>query len=252
MSSLVTKLKVTIGSILANNTTGGIISSAFKGRIPFHNTKIDVSDPNINNHTKASIFWHFYETDEVKYAQKYLTANEDFVELGSSIGVMGSIVSQIQKSGKYIAVEANPKLINAIKTNFSINRKANYTLLNKAVDYFNKTVSFSVNESNLVGQVDRTGSATSTVTVDAITLDEICIANNLTSYTLLSDIEGAEITFLLNDAAALSKCSKIIIELHDTEYNGNDYSVNDMVQLIIDHGFTIIDQRSPVFVFQKK
>ena len=155
MSNIIAKLKVVAGAVVANFITGRLIAFAFKQRIPFYDTVIDVSDPLITNHAKASIFWRLYEKHEVRFAKKYLTPYEDIIELGSSIGVIGSIVSQIQKSGKFISVEANPALIEANKKNLAINRKADYTLINKAVDYFNKTVSFALDNSTLDGKIAR-------------------------------------------------------------------------------------------------
>lgn len=90
------------------------------------------------------------------------------------------------------------------------------------------------------------------VTVDTITLNEICITYNLTNYTLLSDIEGAEITFILNDPTALRKCSKMIIELHDTHYNGTLYTIDAIVGLLLKQGFSVIDQRGAVYVMVRK
>jgi FkbM family methyltransferase len=251
MSNIVAKLKVVAGAVIANFITGRFIAFVFKQRIPFYDTVIDVSDPLITNHAKASIFWRLYEKHEVAFAKKYLTPHEDIIELGSSIGVIGSIISQIQKSGKFVSVEANPSLIEANKKNLATNRKGDYVLINKAIDYFNKTVPFALDNSTLDGKITREKTHAPVITVDTITLNEICIDNNITNFTLISDIEGAEITFLLHDTEALSKCHKMIIELHDTEYNGKTYSVNDMVQLTLGHNFKIIDQYSPIFVFQK-
>lgn len=252
MSNIIAKLKVVAGAVVANFITGRLIAFAFKQRIPFYDTVIDVADPLITNHAKASIFWRLYEKHEVRFAKKYLSPDEDIIELGSSIGVIGSIISQIQKSGRFISVEANPALIGANQKNLAINRKANYILINKAIDYFNKTVSFALDNSTLDGKITRGETHAPVITVDTITLNEICTDNNITRYTLISDIEGAEITFLLHDAEALNKCNKMIIELHDTEYNGKTYTVDDMVQLIIGHNFEITDQYSPVFVFQNR
>lgn len=245
------KLKLFASKVLANNITGALLSFVFKNRIPFYNLTIDVSDPIITKITKALLYWKIYEKAEIRFVKKYLAGWEDVVELGSSIGVMGSIVSDIQTTGKYIAVEANPTLINANYKNVTLNRKTDYVLLNKAVEYFKKTVSFSINKSNLDGRIDNTGLNGSTVTVETITLDEICSVYNLSGFTLISDIEGAEVAFLLNDEKALKKCNKIIIELHDTEYNAHKHSVKDLVNLIIAHDFSILDQHGDVFVFTK-
>jgi FkbM family methyltransferase len=234
-----------------NHITIRVISFLLRQRIPFHNLIIDVSDKVISPMTKALIYWGSYEKRETIFVQKYLTGTEDIVELGSSIGVIGSIISQKQTQGKYISVEANPELINANKKNLALNRKSDYVLLNRAVDYANKTISFTSSANTLAGKIDRKNLNASAITVETITLNEICTTYNLTNFTLVSDIEGAEITILIKDGAALKKCEKMIIELHNTEYEGIIYSIPDLVTMIINHNFSILDQYESVFVFQR-
>ncbi|HTE02440.1 MAG TPA: FkbM family methyltransferase [Mucilaginibacter sp.] len=262
-------IKTIAGKILANNPVSRIYFFLFKKRIsfnhltirtiafmlrqriPFHGLTIDVSEKVITPLTKSLLYYQIYEKPEVTFVQKHLAADDDVIELGSSIGVMGSIVSRIQTSGRYISVEADPALINANNKNMTLNRKTDYTLLNKAIDYSNATVSFSVSDSSLSGKVSSDGLGKSTVTVGTITLDNICTAYDFGKYTLISDIEGAEITILLNDEPALKKCGKMIIELHDTVYGGKKYSIKDMTELIISNGFALADQERAVFVFIK-
>src|SRR5471030_3191706 len=88
-----------------NHLTIRIISSLLRQRIPFHKINIDVSDKVILPITKSLLYYEVYEKNEVTFVKKYLSENDDVIELGSSIGVMGSIISSIQTSGKYISVE---------------------------------------------------------------------------------------------------------------------------------------------------
>jgi hypothetical protein len=69
--------------------------------------------------------------------------------------------------------------------------------------------------------------------------------------TSVSDIEGAEIIILQHGQPALNMCEKTFIELHDTEYNGKSYVIQNMTKLIINHNFKIADQQGSAFVFQK-
>jgi len=234
-----------------NHLTIRIIAFLLKQRIPFHKITIDVSDKIILPITKSMLYYEIYEKYEVALIKKHLSATDNVIELGSSIGVMGSIISSIQTTGKYISVEANPSLINANHKNLSLNRKTEYVLINKAVDYFNKTVSFSTNENVLAGKLNRNEPSDSAITVETITLIEICNTYNIGNFTLVSDIEGAEITILLNDMGALNKCEKMIIELHDTEYYGKKYLIQDLVSLITANNFKTLDQVGNVYAFQK-
>jgi len=234
-----------------NHLTIRTIALVLRQRIPFHNLTIDVSDKVITPLTKSLLYYGIYEKNEVAFVEKYLGETDDVIELGSSIGVMGSIISKKQTTGRYISVEADPALIDANNKNIRLNRKTDYVLINKAVDYSNKTISFSSSESSLSGKIDRVGSSNSTVTVETITLNELCEAYSLNSFVLVCDIEGAEVTVLLNDKNALKKCKKMIIELHGTEYNGKTYLIDDMVNLILDNGFKVLDQQGSVYVFQE-
>jgi FkbM family methyltransferase len=234
-----------------NHLTIRTIALVLGQRIPFHNLTIDVADKAVTPLTKSLLYYGIYEQKEVDFIKKYLNENDDVIELGSSIGVTGSIISYTQTNGRYISVEADPSLIDANRKNIQLNRKTEYVLINKAIDYFNKTVSFSASKSTLTGKLNRSGSDDSTITVETITLNEICETYKFNNFTLVCDIEGAEVTILLNDKNAIQKCEKMIIELHDTEYNGKTYLIPDLVDLIVANNFKILDQNRSVFVFQK-
>ena len=88
--------------------------------------------------------------------------------------------------------------------------------------------------------------------VQTITLSKLINARNFTEYSLVCDIEGAEVDFLINDPEALYACREILIELHDTNHNGKNYSVNDLVNLILQQGFKRIHNEGPVFLFRKE
>jgi len=234
-----------------NHITIRVISFLLRQRIPFHDTVINVSDRSITPMVKSLLYYQVYEDKEVAFAMKYIDPEDDVIELGSSIGVMGCIISRRQTTGKYISVEADPSLMKINRKNIEFNRKTDFVLINKAVDYSSKTVSFSTSKSNLTGKVQADGSGDSTIAVETTTLTELCSTYNLKDFVLVSDIEGAEVTILLNDKSSLDSCSKMIIELHDTEYNNKTYMVPDIVNLITNCGFNVTDQERNVYVFTK-
>jgi len=232
-----------------NHLTIRVIAFLLRQKIPFYNATIDVSDKMITPLTKSLLYYRIYEKKEVELVTAYLKSDDDVLELGSSIGVMGSIVSRIQTTGRYISVEADPALINVNRKNITLNRKSEFVLLNKALDYSGKKIAFIASDSTLSGKVAAAGD--SETHIDSITLKELCQTYDLNNFTLICDIEGAEISILLNDMSSITKCSKIVIELHDTEYNGRVYSVKDMVDLIVQNNFRIADRQEPAFVFER-
>jgi len=229
-----------------NHLTIRTIAFMLRQRLPFRGLTIDVSDRSVTPSVKSYLYYGIYEKNEIDLVNKYLDPTDDVIELGSSIGVMGAIISQIQTTGKYISVEADPALIDANRKNLAINRKTDYMLLNKAVDYSAKTITFAKSADNLSGKVDDHGD---TVTVETITLNAISKQHGLKSFVLVCDIEGAEITIILNDAEALSKCAKIIVELHDTEHQGRAYTKADMIGLLQKQNFDLLEQQGTTCVF---
>ncbi len=235
-----------------NHITIRVISFILNQRIPFHKATIDVSDKLVTPMTKSLLYWGIYEKNEINLVKNHLGEAEDVIELGASIGAVGCVISCKQTTGRYIAVEADPTLINICMTNISLNRKTEYFLLNKAIDYSTKTVSFATGNSTLNGRISEKKNSNSIVTVETITLKEICEIYNIENFTLVSDIEGAEVAFILHDKIALEKCKKMIIELHNTEYNGKLYTVEDIIDLILKNDFDILDQQGNVYVFKNK
>jgi len=232
-----------------NHLTIRTIAFMLRQRLPFRGLTIDVSDRSVTPAVKSYLYYGIYEKNEIDLVNKYLDPTDDVIELGSSIGVMGSIVSHIQTTGKYISVEADPALLDANRKNLAINRKTDYVLLNKAVDYSAETITFAKSADNLSGKVD--GNGGDTVTVETISLDAICEQYELKNFVLVCDIEGAEISIILNDEKALSKCAKIIIELHDTEYQGKSYTKQDMISLLQKQNFNLLEQQGTTCVFRQ-
>ena len=66
------------------------------------------------------IFWGFYESAELRLIRKHLPATLDVVELGGSLGVVAAHIGQRLEPGRQlISVEANPALIEALRTNIT-------------------------------------------------------------------------------------------------------------------------------------
>ncbi|WP_232064737.1 hypothetical protein [Rhodocytophaga rosea] len=73
---------------------------------------------------------------------------------------------------------------------------------------------------------------------------------DVSEFVLISDIEGAEIDYIMNDVQAFKNCRQLIVELHATEYQGKKYTINDLKKLIVDRlGFTYTDHLDDVYIF---
>ena len=91
------------------------------------------------------------------------------------------------------------------------------------------------------------------IEAETIPLSAICSKNNVQDFTLVCDIEGAEIDILLCDSKGLQSCRQIFIELHNTAYKGKEYSPKMMKELLqLQYGFDLVCQDGNVYHFKKK
>jgi FkbM family methyltransferase len=178
----------------------------------------------------AKIFFGVYESAEIRMTKRFLTAI-DVVELGGSIGVNTCHIAT--RAARVITVEADPALCDHLNLTLSSNGLA-ATVINAAIDYTGKPVKFTRRTSTLNGRVGTTG-----IDVPAKTLHDILVEYRVGPYALVSDIEGAEVGILLNDADALESCVLVLIEMGGA-YLGQEYGPDEVAEMFDARGFSQI------------
>ena len=172
------------------------------------------------------------------------------------MGIVSSHLASLQNRGRnLVIVEANPALINTLTENVNAYKKVENTIkvYNKAISYSGEEVVLSITEDSTETAISKTPSTGNVIKVQPITLHELVSENNLRDYTLVCDIEGAEAEILNEEDSAVRSCKHLFLELHDTSYKGRNYSVDDLVSLIITKfEFQQVDQYGPVFYFTRK
>lgn len=248
-------MKKIVAKILCSNIIGGIISIIFSYKIPNIRSgfkRYYAPKQYCNNAVRAMIFWGIYERAEVRLVHQYMPKNIPVIELGSSLGVVSSMVNQIiNNETNYTCVEANPYLIDAIKTNILrySPHKRNLNVINAAIAY-NMGESIQMNFSNNNTESSIYAQSTNANAKSIKTLSLSSIAQN--NFTLICDIEGAEIGIFKEDKQAFENCKHMFIELHATAHNNKKYSVSDLKNLIVDElHFKLIKADGNVFYFSK-
>jgi FkbM family methyltransferase len=250
--------KQIITKIITHPVIGNSIAWVYQDRIPSYGFRINTHSLAIAPSIKAALFWRMYESAEIRFVNKYLKPDLPVVELGSSLGIISChILGKLEPNSLLISLEANPHLIELnqlnLKTNFP-NRQV--TVINQAIDYSGtSSVQLEIGAINTVSKVVaniQPDSQSQFQTIETTTLSKIIAAHQISKYVLFSDIEGAEAGFIFRDSQALSHCQQIILELHDTELDGESISIAKMCSSLVGLGFDLRDSYGRVHVFEKK
>lgn len=243
-------LKAFVTRLITHPFISRAIGFTFKDRIPSFKIRIATTSY-VTDTIKAMIFWRIYESAEIRFVKQYLRQDVDVVELGSSIGVVSSHIAKHLGAGrKLICVEGNPNLASVLSLNLAINAQhLDFCILPSVIDYTkrpNERIEFYVGATNISSSLTGRGEC---IQVPSTTLSLVLAEQKLQDYSLVMDIEGAELGILLHDKEPLKLAKQIIAELHSVTHQGVNYSVNDLVEAIEKAGFALTARRGPVCVF---
>jgi FkbM family methyltransferase len=213
---------------------------------------MDIGQPGLPPEMAARLFWGMYEKTELQFVKAHLRRDLHVVELGAGLGFITLHIAALQNSECHvISVEANHRLIPLIEWNLRLNGfHEKVTILNQAVDY-NGARTFFITANPLLSSLNgnRGGER---IRVETVTLGHIISRFGLKEYCLVADIEGAEAAFILADHAALERCQQMIIELHNAEFRGSRYSIEELrASLTERHSFRQKAVRGGVYVFER-
>lgn len=225
----------------------GQIMAQIRRKVDFHGTPIDIRNPYLPLNVKAAVFWNIYESAEARLIKRWLPGELPVVELGASLGIISRLICY-HRHPRFICVEANPSLIPSIHYNLDSIQGMTYSIVQKAIHYASEYVTFNWREGeNLTGRIDPQGGER----VECTTLSSIVKENRLDRYSLVMDIEGAEIEILMEDSMGLKQCTFIIAELHACEYKGQAYSVEEVSVLVQREGFELVGRDGNGFAFKR-
>ena len=244
---MILHIKLVIAKILVNDFTGKLIAILFSNKIPFHNLRIDISNPVIRKRIAASLYFKTYESAEVRFISKYLKNYEGtIVELGSSIGVVSSTLAKANPKASLFSFEADKRFIPIIENNFKINTISNAKCFNEIIGA--SGYEFIPGEDNTMGKISKTDSQSNKMS----SLSQLIKKYNFSEFVLVSDIEGAEYFVLNENDAVFNAIPLLIIELHPIEIENTLISVEDLKTRIQALGYEILEQYGSNVVAKKR
>ena len=147
-----------------------------------------------------------YEAPEAEMVRKYLSLGMNVIELGGCYGIVSALIrQQIGPHATHIIVEADPSLAKICATNANLDNTINLAdIVVAALDYSGATkITFMPGENVHGGRVAVDGETG--FDVPTTTLSEQVLKLPQKDYTLVCDIEGAELDLFQNEQKAVSE-----------------------------------------------
>lgn len=246
-------IKKTIAKALQSDLVGGCIRAFSGSQISYHGgVKVPVSHAGISNRIVSSVYFGIYEKSEAILIQKHLHPDLPTIEMGASLGMISTLIGK-NTSGAIVGLEPNASLADYHQGILQANGVETYELICGAYSASNSELQFLRGTTNLHGQVVESGGDISGDTVPGLSILKIREKMGQEGpFQLVCDIEGGEVELILKESGALTSCALIIAELHNTNYEGQAYGIEDIASLFESNGFERLDQRGHVMVFRNK
>jgi len=250
INKLIKYIKVRLGDILVSDFVYKYIVQRAMTKSYYTSPHGKLNIENQSAYIQSLIYWNIYERSEIKAINKYLCPHCPVIELGASIGMTTLAICNLVKNVPVISVEANPLLINNLLKSKHLNNFINLDIVHAAIDYGGGGVQFSIDTNNLGSKKESTSTS---FLVKTIKLRDIILRGHIDRFTLISDIEGAEVDLLLSeDVEAFVGCELIIIELHDIIYRDVHYAKKHIAEIIVKRlSMRIYETDGRIWVFGK-
>jgi FkbM family methyltransferase len=247
-------LKIQVARILSGDKAGRVISSLTRNRVRHQGLWLDVRSDDFSPSVRAMMFWGFYEDAETKMIRSFLRNSNTIVELGSSLGVTTAhAAANMRPGGHLVCVEANPRLVDGLRDRIGQRAPSlRIEVIHAAISDHCGSTKFVVAQQTVSSRVGSPRAGESLVDVPALTLREILGRTGTREFDLVSDIEGAEAAFLLNDPDILAQCTRAVIEFHDTTACNRHFTVNDLIAAAKALGFRVVSRHGPVVALDRR
>lgn len=191
-----------------------------------------------------------YEADEINFAKKYLSDEDSVVEVGGGIGYMSTYCIKHIGIKQYCVVEADPRLIDVIRTNQKLNGvdgNKGVKIINKVIANVSGNVDFYISERFWASSTYEVQQKGRFVNLETISFAEIVEAEQRAPTALIMDIEGGEIDI---EPDAYCHFDKIIMEIHPAVVGGE--KISELINGLIQRGYKMADIAGNVCYFERQ
>ncbi len=212
--------------------------------------QFNLNSPMISTAIKSHFYFHDYEIEERNALKHFFNPELPVIELGGAIGVIACLTNKsLIHPEKHVVVEANPEILSLLKDNRDRNN-CQFTILHGAVAYGTNEVTFNLNEDFWASSAQYSSNRTGTVKVQTINLKQIADKFNFDKFTLICDIEGAEVDMVKFDEEVLrDQVETLMLEVH--EHVHGEEPIKNMLLNLEKMNFKSAFEKSGVHVLQK-
>jgi FkbM family methyltransferase len=247
--STASALKLGISKVVAGDRAGRLIGALTRKRIYHQGIWFDTRSNDFTPSVRAQMFWGGYEGAETRMIRSLLRNATTVVELGASLGITAAhIAAAMVPGGRLICVEANPRLLPGLRERMPRHAPSLHVeIIHAAVTDHCGSTALTIAAETVGSRLNAVPRPTERIArVPALTLREILRLTGTTKFDLVSDIEGAEVSFLVQDPDVLDMCQRAVIELHESTLRGRTVSVFDLMEAAAAAGFQTVGRHGPV------
>jgi FkbM family methyltransferase len=155
----------------------------------------------------------YYEAGEMSILPSLISQNDQVLEIGSAIGLLGLYCQKVLKVKRFLGCEPNPVTLGHLRQNYLLN-KITPNIIQAAIAAKDGPVTFNVSEMFWADSLltHSRNEAAKTITVDGLSLPSLLQRSGPGFNALLIDVEGAE-EFISFDSLP-DYVNKILIEIH--------------------------------------
>jgi len=238
-------------SVLTSGLSRRLIGLWYGDAIPFRGTRIRTASR--GSFEAPLLLAGIYERAEIDFVHRYLPQDQRVIELGASIGGNSCQIARRLHAGVPMAcVEANPEIVHILRENIARNcGERPVEVVHAMIGDQTGEGMLEIGGSTLASGAGRAG--VKSVKVPMLTVRDVVARFGSEPFSLVSDIEGAEIAVMTRHKDALANCNLMVIECHAAEFGGRHYTLDEVLALpLADGQWEMIDRYHAVAVYRRK
>jgi len=193
-------------------------------------------------------YWELWFEDDYELLPSFRAADTScVVDIGANVGFYTMRQARRARNGRVVSFEPSPTVFRRLQRNVEANTFGNVTLLNAAVGSAVGSLHFIEDDWSINSRVALEKSENSVV-VPCTTLDAAFDRFGLDHVDILKvDTEGYEQAVLLGGRRALSRVSRVVIELH----NDHEAEKAAIDKILCPPGFQAVAEYSGLVYYER-